>query len=423
MLDVLKVSINPTALSNIETIVGIIVAIIGIPGAICAAILKIKKYKKSKNGDDDMDPTNPARSTPIQPNGKGLLIHQESKGTSNSSKSINDVTINFPIALDKRLETQKAFDPSRKIRLNKYYTSLYAENGKLQKELITLNEIGVDGKITGEIKLLTPQKKKFETYLLSATFFNKVINGVYYAKDDSKDECGTINIKQVSEDIYSGVCTFSKLGPDGKETIKSSPYVWVKGENNDLLNGTYDFCKNCSIQRDLCCCSSDKVDMPVILNNETSQLRDKNDLNIRYNISTFAKSINNSPIYQMKHKKDKKPDEPEHCFFYDYQKKKCSVYNYRPIDCRLFPFDIRLNNKKRPGQRQAVDNEYWVGYYPGLCCENLPSKEEMETQIAILRPYFYLLAPFVEAYTRSDVFSRLDNEDFELLYRLRDIIY
>lgn len=48
MLDVLKVSINPTALSNIETIVGIIVAIIGIPGAICAAILKIKNIKNLK---------------------------------------------------------------------------------------------------------------------------------------------------------------------------------------------------------------------------------------------------------------------------------------------------------------------------------------------------------------------------------------
>ncbi len=409
-------------LSNIETIIGIIIAIIGIPSAIWGAVVAIKKIIKSRNGDfEDMSDNNPIPTITNQQTGDGNIFHQGSNDTYNTSAANNEVTINFPISLEKKLETTDDIDPARKIHLNKLYTSLYAENGKLQKELITLNETGTDGKITGKIKLLTSSKK--EEYLLSATFFNKVINGVYYANDDSKDECGTINIKQVSEDIYSGVCTFSKLGTDGKEAIKSSPYVWVKGEDNDLLNGTYNFCKNCPTESEMCCCASEKVDMPVILNNETSNLRDKNEYGIKFRINTFAKNIDNSPIYQMCHKKNKKESEPNHCFFYDYQKKKCLVYQYRPIDCRLFPFDIRLNNKKRPGQSQAVDNEYWVGYYPGLCCRELPSREEMEKQIAILRPYFYILAPFVESYTRSDIFSRLENEDFELLYKLRDIIY
>lgn len=124
----------------------------------------------------------------------------------------------------------------------------------------------------------------------------------------------------------------------------------------------------------------------------------------------------------MKHNLDTKTEEPEHCFFYDYQDKKCLVYDIRPLDCRLFPFDIRLNNTQRDGQ-PAPDNEYWIGYYPSLCCKKLPTKEEMEKQIAILRPYFYILAPFVDSYTRNDIFPRLDNEEFEMLYRLRDIIY
>lgn len=405
-------------LGNIETIIGIIISVIGIPSVIWGTIAAIKKMRSNNRGDDDMDDINHTPTTDNSQQGGGKISHEGSNDTYITAN--NGSTINFPIS-QKKLESSNDVDPARKIYLNEFYTSLYAENGKLQKELITLNEMGTDGKITGTIQLLTSKKK--EEYLLSATFFNKVINGVYYAKDDSKDECGTINIKQVSEDIYSGVCTFSKLGTDGKETIKSSPYVWVKGQDNDLLNGTYSFCQNCPTKSEMCCCASEKIDMPAILKNETSNLRDKNEYNIKYRINTFAKNIDDSPIYQMRHKKEKKASEPDHCFFYDYQKKKCMVYQYRPIDCRLFPFDIRLNNKKRQGQDQAVDYEYWVGYYPGLCCRELPSKEEMEKQIAILRPYFYLLAPFVESYTRSDIFSRLENEDFELLYRLRDIIY
>lgn len=406
-------------LSNIETIVGIIIAIIGIPSLIWGAVVAIKKLKNPDFGDDD-NMSNNTEQTPNQQTGN-VSTTQGSNSNSTIVNVTGTSTVNFPVSLERKLEARRDADPARRIRLNSVYTSVYAENGKLQTEKITLNEVGDDGKITGTIKLLTSPRR--EEYLLSATFFNQVINGVYYANDDSKDECGTINIKQVSEDIYSGVCTFSKLGTGGKEAIKSSPYVWVKGENNDLLSGTYSFCEDCPRQTEMCCCASEKVDMPVLLSTETSNLRDKNEFHHRYNISTFTKSIDNSPIYQMLHKKDKKDGEPDHCFFYDYEKKRCQVYQHRPIDCRLFPFDIRLNNKKRPGQSQAVDNEYWVGYYPGLCCKDLPSKEEMEKYVILLRPYFYLLAPYVEAYTRSDVFAKLENADFELLYRLRDLIY
>lgn len=385
-------------LTNIESIVGIVSAVLGLPTVIGGSVAVVKHIQKKKKGE--LPVPNPEISNP------GL-----------STKPVDErITINVPISYVKKKENSSA----RKITLSNNYTSLYAENGKLQKEVIILDDVGEDGKITGKIKLVTSSKK--EEYLLSATFFNKVINGVYYASDNSKDECGTINIKQVSEDVYSGVCTFSKLATDGTEIIKSSPYVWVKGNDEDLLNGTYKFCENCAIETEMCCCASNRVDMPVLLYNEASNLRDKQPYSWKYKLNTFAEKIENSPIYKMKHNLDTKTEEPEHCFFYDYQDKKCLVYDIRPLDCRLFPFDIRLNNTQRDGQ-PAPDNEYWIGYYPSLCCKKLPTKEEMEKQIAILRPYFYILAPFVDSYTRNDIFPRLDNEEFEMLYRLRDIIY
>ena len=421
--------------SNIETIVGIIITILGVPSVIGGSVLAIRKLRHPKTesdedtieGNNEMNDSNKSTKNNTRQIATGNATNNSTTTNVTNDNSTNistagntELTINFPVDLDQKKDDAE-ITPGRKIHLHSTYTSLYAESGKLQREIITLDETNIEGKVSGKIKLVTGTKK--EEYLLSATFFNKVINGVYYSSDTSVDECGTINLKQVSDDIYSGFCTFTKIGSDGKEVVKSSPYVWVKGDEKNLLCGTYDFCKDCPTQTDMCCCASERVDMPVLLYDEVSNLRDKNDFKVRYNIGTFAKKIDNSPIYQMKHKKDKRGSDPDHCFFFDYDKKKCLVYDYRPIDCRLFPFDIRLNNKNRPGQKQNPDNEYWIGYYPGLCKRNLPSKEEMEKQVAILRPYFYLLAPFVDSYTRSDVFSRLDNEDFEMLYKLRDVIY
>lgn len=195
-------------LSNIETIVGIIIAIIGIPSLIWGTVVAIKKLKNPDFGDDD-NMSNNTEQTPNQQTGN-VSTTQGSNSNSTIVNVTGTSTVNFPVSLERKLEARRDADPARRIRLNSVYTSVYAENGKLQTEKITLNEVGDDGKITGTIKLLTSPRR--EEYLLSATFFNQVINGVYYANDDSKDECGTINIKQVSEDIYSGVCTFSKLG-------------------------------------------------------------------------------------------------------------------------------------------------------------------------------------------------------------------
>ena len=48
----------------------------------------------------------------------------------------------------------------------------------------------------------------------------------------------------------------------------------------------------------------------------------------------------------------KKKDNSNTCIFWDEEKKLCSIYESRPYDCRMFPFDI-----------DWVDNEYhWIVY-------------------------------------------------------------
>lgn len=51
-------------------------------------------------------------------------------------------------------------------------------------------------------------------------------------------------------------------------------------------------------------------------------------------------------------KKLKKKNNSNVCVFWDAEKKNCSIYENRPFDCRMFPFDI-----------DWVDNEYhWIIY-------------------------------------------------------------
>ena len=58
----------------------------------------------------------------------------------------------------------------------------------------------------------------------------------------------------------------------------------------------------------------------------------------------------------------------EDCTFFDSENGKCNIYERRLLDCRLFPFDIKLADNKA---------EYIIGYYPNLCDRDLPDEIEM----------------------------------------------
>ena len=91
-------------------------------------------------------------------------------------------------------------------------------------------------------------------------------------ENESVDERGAINLKLIDKDILSGFCSFSKVATADDE-ISVSPYVWVSGKNQNLLDGSFDFCQSCHDEHRGCCCASNKVDMPVFLNNELNLIR------------------------------------------------------------------------------------------------------------------------------------------------------
>jgi len=93
--------------------------------------------------------------------------------------------------------------------------------------------------------------------------------------------------------------------------------------------GTYPICGKCSSNAD--CCSrivrGGSVDLPVLLPQDVANIE-------RYaNVASSAFSVpaNEAGVRRMLNGETG-------CYFYRHGK--CVVYDARPIDCRLFPFDI-----------------------------------------------------------------------------------
>ena len=313
-----------------------------------------------------------------------------------------------------------AEDPTEVV-LEEKYTSLFAEENRLKTEQIVITKMK-DGIVEGVVTLIendSADNSPKYTYDLKGRFTNKILTAEYYSREGNIDERGAINLKLIDGKILSGFCSFSKLSSSVDDEIRVSPYIWVAGENMDLMNGTFDFCTKCYEEHKVCCCASEKVDMPVFLDNEISLIR--NQLSRRtQEKNTFSKTLNdpfqNSRIRQMRReeKKDREKLIYTKCHFYNWEEQKCKIYNGRPIDCRLFPYDIRISENRK---------EYIIGYYTGLCERNLPDYSIMKKRAHILRPYFFLLYPYLHIITSDGVCQRLNEADFQEIAKFQDFVF
>lgn len=366
----------------------IIAAIISTLGAIAAAIIGLKQHKDSGNGESK---ENEERNEDTE--NKGNI----SSNVGGDGISINGDNNQVHIGIKEKTEKNKAVT---KIILKEKYTSVYMENGSLQSEKIIIEKTdSASDRIEGTVILNDKYK-----YKLKGSFNNKILTGEYYSQNNHEDERGTINLKMISEDIFSGFCSFSKVSSSIDDQIRVSPYVWVAGENRDLINGTYEFCNECHTSERKCCCESDEVDMPVLINDEPNNIQGKSPRVNR--LKQFSTQIGKTSVRQMNRK-----DKGECHFFCNGS---CKIYEDRPIDCRLFPFDIKLDKET---------GEYWIGYYSEICEKGLPDKEEMKKYVHILRPYFFLLYPFANIITDDIVCEKLNKATFTKLYNARNFIF
>ena len=98
----------------------------------------------------------------------------------------------------------------------------------------------------------------------------------------------------------------------------------------DTLDGTYSFCARCPSHSN-CCVRvkpNGQISPPILLGEE---------------IAAIAKHSNESPeaFSETREGSDEtRAMKPSHHGCYFYRDGKCSIYQVRPLDCRLFPIDI-----------------------------------------------------------------------------------
>jgi Fe-S-cluster containining protein len=134
-------------------------------------------------------------------------------------------------------------------------------------------------------------------------------------------------------------------------------------------DGTFHICKGCTTTND--CCTGKVIDRGILTPDEVNNICLKTGLRASdFTITTntyFAniKLINNK------------------CYFYKFNK--CTIYNIRPLDCRLFPFDIKRN-----------ENGELILVYYSTVCPSLVNIDLYRDNALLLLSY---LGNYIEEYT------------------------
>ena len=268
------------------------------------------------------------------------------------------------------------------------WNSFFHEEKSLQIEKVHFEQTGQE--ITGTISM--PKK----TYSFKGVFKNQILSGTYESKSRKKDERGTIVLRYINENLLSGYCTFIYKN----RQVYNSPYVLTAIAEHSVDKGTYQFCNSC-VGRFDCCCNCKEIDMPILLTFEVETIATKT----KKLDGDFAKKLT-AHLYQMKRRDDKEENE---CIFFI--NNRCSIYNYRPLDCRMFPFDFK-----------EIDGEYWIIYYDKVCQAIPTEKDEIDICAHNMRPLLEILLPYMSECSDPVFSTRLQQQNIKQLFPVDKII-
>lgn len=267
------------------------------------------------------------------------------------------------------------------------WNSFFGEEKNLQSETVKLEQTGRN--VIGTMEMNN------RVYNFQGLFKNQILVGTYESKSTKKDERGTIVLRYINENLLSGYCTFIYKN----KQVYNSPYVLTLASEHKVKNGTYQFCNGC-IGKFNCCCNCSEIDMPILLPFEVEKLSRIT----KRSIDTFANKTTNN-LYQVKRVDD---DENRECIFF--QNNRCSIYENRPIDCRLFPFDFK-----------EIDGDYWVIYYNKVCQAVPSNKDEIDLCAHNMRPLLEILLPYLSECSNPIFSKRLVNQEYIKLFPVNKI--
>lgn len=267
------------------------------------------------------------------------------------------------------------------------WNSVFIEGKNIQTELVHINQLGRTINAT--------MKMGNREYNFNGEFKNQILVGSYESNSRKKDERGTIVLRYINEYLLSGYCTFVYKN----RQVYNSPYVLASASHHKVDKGTYQFCNGCVGKFD-CCCNCESIDMPILLPFEAKNISSIT----KRSIGSFAEKKTNN-LYQMK-RADGDPN--RECIFF--QNSRCSIYNNRPVDCRMFPFDFK-----------EIDGEYWIIYYNKACNAIPVDKDEIEACGYNMRPLLEIVMPYMSECSNPILSERLSKQEFIKLFSVNHL--
>lgn len=289
------------------------------------------------------------------------------------------------------------------INLSGKWISSFIQNNKIYNEEVIFSQN--NNKLSATITL------NFEgdmcKYKFNGTINKNIINGTYEYLNNCDIESGTISLKIINENFLYGVTTYISADNNNDDVIQS-PYALFRNTKNNL--GTFNLCHNC-VNAKASCCSNPNVDSPMLLPKEANEISKLNNIEInkfakKVNFATMYNDNNLKSLYQMKRQVNSSS-----CYFY--KDCKCMIYDIRPIDCRIFPYDIKLEK----------DGNYYLVYYLTSNCEikNVDLKD-LTIVSYNTRLFLRLLLPYLREWSDSYCTANLTkNENYKIICKIEDL--
>lgn len=281
--------------------------------------------------------------------------------------------------------------------------SSFIQNNKIYNEKVHFKQRG--NRISANIALNFDDQ--IYKYKFKGTINKNVIIGTYEYLENSDIESGTISLKVINNDFLYGVTTYISIEEISNDIVQS-PYALFRNTDNNL--GTFNLCSNCVGKSATCCCNPN-VDSPMILPNEVEEISKAMKLSKDEftNKVDFAKMYNDytlKELYQMKRQSNS-----HSCYFY--KDNKCTIYDVRPIDCRIFPYDIKLEK----------DGNYYLVYYKTNNCQILNEKlKDIKMVSYNTRLFLRLLLPYFREWSDKYCCSHLtENINYEIICKVEDL--
>ncbi len=154
----------------------------------------------------------------------------------------------------------------------------------------------------------------------------------------------------------------------------------------EIQNGCYDVCNHCCVGG-RCCSSFDIINSPVLNNDEMTKIREI------LNSDEFYIAVDKN-IYKLKTNNNK-------CIFL--KNGRCSIYENRPLDCRLYPFDII---KK--------DSKYYLILYQLDCTSDYKIVDDVNCVNNLIDK----IRPWIEDFTDNRNYTKMKNLKYIIIKQI-----